>query len=165
MRCYVPSLKETDGLIPLDREASHHLARVLRVQPGDAVELFDGRGTAFSSEVDAVDKHSVRVRVMDQRQSPPLCPALVLGQALIRPQKMDWILQKATELGASGILPLLTQRCVARAPDKMDRWLRIAAGAAEQCGGDWLPELHPAGPLENVLATAGEYDLLAKVGG
>lgn len=160
MRCYIPSLKETDGGITLDREASHHLARVLRVQPGDAVELFDGRGGSFSAVVDTASKQGVTVRVKDRHQSPPLRPALILGQALIRAQKMDWILQKATELGASAILPLITERAVARAPEKAERWRRIVAGAAEQCGAHWMPDLLPPTSVAKALADAAGYDLI-----
>ena len=142
----------------LGRETSHHLARVLRVQRGDAVELFDGAGDAAEAEVTDVAKRAVTIRVTRRWSTPRPAPEITLVQALIRPQPMDYVLRKATELGVSTVQPVLTERCVARTQERPERWAKTVISAAEQCGANWLPRIRPVLNWAELLAGAAEYD-------
>lgn len=157
-RCYVPGGTWADEDIALDRETSHHLARVLRVKTGEAVELFNGVGDAAEAEVTEVKKQAVRVRPLRRWSTPRPIPDITLVQSLIRPQPMDYVLRKATELGVSSVQPVLTERCVARTQERPDRWAKTIISAAEQCGANWLPEVRPVCGWADVLAGAGDYD-------
>lgn len=157
-RCHVPGAAWTEDTLALDRDSSHHLARVLRVRRGDTVELFNGAGDAATAEVLDVTKREVTVRVLRRWSASRPQPEITLVQALIRPQPMDFVLRKATELGVSAVQPVLTERCVARTQERPERWLKTVVSAAEQCGANWLPEILPVRGWADVLAEAGNYD-------
>ncbi len=144
---------------------------VLRLKVGDRVGLFDGRGGEVLGAVTAVSRREVRVEVLEWRAANP-APALEvgLGQALCAQEKMDWVVQKAVELGAAWIQPLAAERSVVRlAPERAARrrahWEGVVAAACEQCGRNRLPEIGPILPLRAWLAglgprSAGEGRLL-----
>ncbi|MEO7067871.1 MAG: 16S rRNA (uracil(1498)-N(3))-methyltransferase [Rhodanobacter sp.] len=133
--------------LSLPEQASEHVARVLRLTPGDSVTLFNGDGRDYAATIVAVDKRDVVVRVLSQQVSHSESPlALTLAQAVVRSDKMDLIVQKATELGVRRIVPLLTERSEvkldgSRAEKRLARWRSIAASACEQCGRARLPEI------------------------
>ena len=123
-----------DGLLTLRGEDAHHAGRVLRLRPGEAVTLCDGAGTDYDCTVASVEKETVTCRVQgshpavtEPRQQLTLCMALPKGD------KMDFIVQKAVELGVHEIIPYVSQNCVSR-PDKtekkVERWRKIALEAA-----------------------------------
>lgn len=143
LRCHTPARLVGPAEVELDREASHHVVRVMRRQVGDAVELFDGHGNVAPGVIQSATKQAVTVAVENVVSEPPSRPQIVLVQALIRPQPMDFILRKATELGVAAIQPVLTQHCVARTRERPERWQKTVISAAEQCGANWLPELRP----------------------
>jgi len=164
MRCYV----DTDGwdqdLWTLDRDASHHLARVLRVTPGTPVTLFNGRGKTALAEVISAQKTAVDVRILERHESPEPLPRVTLAQALIRGPKMDLIIQKSVELGVHAVWPVAVARCVARmesdtGPERKGRWSKIAFGAAEQCGLDWIPDIRAGLSWRKVLDTVKDFDV------
>ena len=138
--------------LALPDAAAYHVARVLRLRPGAPLVLFDGSGADFRAEIVAVDGDRVRVRVGERtaglRESPL---AITLVQAVSRSERMDWTLQKATELGVRRIQPVLSARSVVRlderqAAKKLRHWQAIVAGACEQCGRSVLPDVRA--PLE-----------------
>jgi 16S rRNA (uracil1498-N3)-methyltransferase len=138
--------------------AAFHVARVLRLRSGAPLVLFDGSGSDYSGEIVAVEGDRVRVRV-DARSAglgeSPL--AITLVQAVSRGERMDWTLQKATELGVRRIQPVLSARSVVRldeqqAAKKLRHWRAIVAGACEQCGRSVLPELRAPLDLPRFLA-------------
>jgi 16S rRNA (uracil1498-N3)-methyltransferase len=159
-RCHVPEAEQWPETVELDRATSHHLVRVLRVTPGAAVTLFNGRGASAEAEVLEAGRSGVTVRVRRRRTTPPVAPHVTLVQALIRPQPMDSVFRKATEIGASAIQPVITARCVARTRERPDRWQKTLVSAAEQCGIDWLPVIEPVRTWSEFLATTGGYDAL-----
>lgn len=144
--------------VELPESAAYHVARVLRLRAGAPLVLFDGSGAEFRCELSSVDGDRVRARVGTRaaglRESPL---AITLVQGVSRGERMDWTLQKATELGVRCIQPVLAARSVVRlderqAERKLRHWQAIVAGACEQCGRSVLPELRPAVDLRHWLA-------------
>jgi 16S rRNA (uracil1498-N3)-methyltransferase len=144
--------------VALPEAAAHHVARVLRLRPGAPLVLFDGSGADFRAEIVAVEGDRVRARVVERssglRESPL---GITLVQAVSRGERMDWTLQKATELGVRSIQPVLSARSVVRldgqqAAKKHRHWQAIVAGACEQCGRSVLPEVRPPLDLPRFLA-------------
>ncbi len=138
---------------PLPAQAGEHVARVLRLAVGDPLILFNGDGCDYPAVIVALGKREVVVRVTAQqpvRNESPL--ALTLAQGVARGEKMDLIVQKATELGVVRIVPLLTERSEvkldsARAEKRLAHWRAVAASACEQSGRARLPEITPTLPL------------------
>ncbi len=157
MRCFITPSDWTSDEIVLSPDESHHLLHVLRARPGQTVEIFNGSGGAGSAEIRAVAGKRVTVVVRERRSVPRPAVDLSLIQALPREQKMDLIVQKATELGVTSIVPVLSEHAVVRleagqAVEKQERWRRIALNAAKQSGVAWLPEIRAPQPLSDFLA-------------
>jgi 16S rRNA (uracil1498-N3)-methyltransferase len=164
MRCYVNPADWAGNEILLSPDESHHLLHVLRAREGQRVDVFNGEGGTGEAEILSIRKKSVALRVVSRRQTPKPDVGLVLIQALPREQKMDLIVQKATELGVDRIIPVLTEHAVVRlgadqAGDKKARWEKIVLNAAKQSGVAWLPTIETPRPLSDVLATHPPYDL------
>jgi 16S rRNA (uracil1498-N3)-methyltransferase len=139
--------------LSLPAQAGEHVARVLRLVAGDPLTLFNGDGSDYPASIVALGKREVTVRI-DSRQElhneSPL--ALTLAQGVARGEKMDLIVQKATELGVVRIVPLLTERSevkldATRAEKRLAHWRAVAASACEQSGRARLPEITAALPL------------------
>lgn len=136
------------GAIDLPPKAARH-AQVLRLQPGQAVTLFDGSGGEWAAQIAAMDRHSVQVQVLSH--SPRECEnALAVTLALAMPanDRMDALVEKATELGVVAVQPLVTERSVLRlAGERGQRrqahWQAIAVAACEQCGRNRVPTVLP----------------------
>ncbi|HEY4873648.1 MAG TPA: 16S rRNA (uracil(1498)-N(3))-methyltransferase [Steroidobacteraceae bacterium] len=140
--------------------AANHMVRVLRLAVGAAITLFDGAGGEYAARIESLRKDAVRVEVGAhaalERESPL---DVTLAQGVSRGERMDWVVQKATELGVRRIVPLITVRSVVRldaqqAPKKLQHWRGIAVAACEQCGRNRLPEL--AAPLDFLEFLGGE---------
>lgn len=132
--------------------AARH-AQVLRLQPGDPLSLFDGRGGAWRAEVVSMGRQSVQARALAPRalQAVPGRP-VTLAVGMPANERMDWLVEKATELGVTRLVPLLTERTVVRlqgerAEKRVAHWLAIAASACEQSGRDLLPCIEPVQSL------------------
>lgn len=148
--------RATPERFTLSASESHHAARVLRLAPGDAVELLDGAGRVYAGRLATVEKRAATVTVVAQR-SVPAPPAVVLAPALLKGKAMDWLVQKATELGAAALHPLSLERCVAQvtaeeAAGKVEDWTATAREACKQCGNPWLPRIHAPQTLAQFLA-------------
>jgi 16S rRNA (uracil1498-N3)-methyltransferase len=142
----------------LEGAEAHHAIDVLRLKPGGRIVLFDGRGLEATAEIDRISKGMVSLKPILTSRTAPLPYRLVLGQAVPKGKQMDLIVQKATELGVSTIVPLLSERTVVQVESsdeaqKAARWNLIAIEAAKQCGQNWLPDvrtpLRPKSFLEN----------------
>ena len=140
------------GQHELPEAQAHYIGRVLRHAVGDAVQLFDGSGREYLGELAEVGKKSVRGELHGCVAGLAESPLRIhLGQGLSRGERMDWAIQKATELGASEITPIISARCEVRLKDeradkRMMHWRQVAISACEQCGRSVLQMLHP--PLE-----------------
>lgn len=148
----------TGSEVNLAEAGARHVARVLRLRAGAPLLLFDGSGNDYRAEIVAVEGDRVRVAVGERtaglRESPL---AVTLVQAVSRGERMDWTLQKATELGVRRIQPVLSARSVVRlderqAASKLRHWRAIVAGACEQCGRSSLPEVRVPLELSRYLA-------------
>ena len=148
-----------------------HIAKALRMRPGEALTLCDGKGTDFDGVLETVTDRQVTVRISASRPSqaePTL--AVTLYQGLPKGDKMDWIIQKAVELGVTAVVPVATRRSVARlegkADKKQERGQRIAAEAAGQCGRGMLPSVErPLSWSQALSRLSGEPALVFYEGG
>jgi len=146
-RFYCPDLV-INATVELPPDAAHHAARVLRLREGDEVEMFDGRGHACHGVISELSGKRVVVGDIDSSNAERESPLpVMLAQALSSSEKMDWVIQKATELGATEIQPLATERSVAklsaeRAEKRLEHWQQVAISACEQCGRNVLPTIH-----------------------
>ncbi len=146
-RFYCPPPLPRSGAYELPAEAAHHASRVLRLRTGDAVQIFDGEGNAFDAAIAAIDGKRVQLDDLRPRTAQQASRLhVVLAQAMSTSEKMDWVVQKATELGAAEIVPVQTQRSVAklagdRAEKRAEHWRSVTISACEQCGRNTLPHL------------------------
>lgn len=158
---FTPTGTLSTDIVVLSPEESHHLARVLRVEAGQELTLFDGQGTRAEGIVDTVTKKEVTVRITARETVPPPAVEITLIQAVCKPDRFDLILQKATELGVRRIQPIISTHTVNRSkePEKqMGRWKTIVRNAAQQCGTAWLPELAPLEKIEAAFQSLGPFD-------
>lgn len=158
-----------DGQARLSGPDAQHLARVLRVKPGERLTLCDGAGYDYEAEVTEVSPGELLCRVLEKSESrsePRLHAELFVAYG--KGDKMDWVVQKAVELGAAAIAPFLCTRCVARPKqDKSERLACIAHEAAKQSGRGILPEVLPLLNFDEMLGRAlqNETALLLHPGG
>src|SRR6187402_3733953 len=146
-RIFTTQTLTADSIIDLEEAPSHHLSKVLRMQAGRELILFNGAGGEYAGVIVAISKKTVAVKLTEfnpeNRQS---ALQLELAIGVSRGDRMDWVLQKATELGVTKITPLLTERTEVklggeRADKKMEHWQQIIISACEQCQRNILPEL------------------------
>jgi 16S rRNA (uracil1498-N3)-methyltransferase len=140
---YTPPGTLKNDIVVLSPEESHHLARVLRIEAGQELTLFDGQGTRAEGVIDTATKKEVIVRVTKRETVPPPAVGITLIQAVCKPDRFEMILQKATELGVRRIQPVITTNASLPAGkiEKMaERGEAIIRNAAQQCGTAWMPE-------------------------
>jgi 16S rRNA (uracil1498-N3)-methyltransferase len=146
-RLYQPVPLSVDSSLRLDEKAGHHLARVKRANVGDVVVIFNGQGGEYSGVIAHIDKKGVDVNLTSFREADRESPiAIYLAQGMARGEKMDFIVQKAVELGVKGIIPLITERCNVRLAGereekKVEHWRSVAISACEQCGRNRVPQV------------------------
>jgi 16S rRNA (uracil1498-N3)-methyltransferase len=143
---------------------SHHLIAVNRARPGDTVVVFDGRGTEWICELVADRKPAAVLKVRFKQRLKPLPYEITLGQALPKGPGMDAIVRKATEIGATRIVPLESERTQVhldgdRSDRKIEKWQTAALEAAKQCGNAFLPEVLPVRKAGAFMESARGYDL------
>jgi 16S rRNA (uracil1498-N3)-methyltransferase len=140
----------------LDEARSHYLLRVLRMSAGDPLEVFDGRGRAFEARIDRVDGPAAWLRLGAPRVAA-MGRSITLVQALPKGDKLEWVLQKGTELGAAHFVPVTTERTTVklsadRGAARVRRWTRIVEEAARQCGRSDVPAVEPPAPLVEAVS-------------
>lgn len=145
-RFYFPSPLAIGASITLPEHVSHHI-RVVRLATGDAITLFNGEGGEYTATLSVIEKKRVLadVKAFSPRETE-LPYSVTLAQALPEASKMDWIIEKAVELGAAAIQPIAAQRCVVRlsterAAKKWEHWHGVIVAASEQCGRNRLAQL------------------------
>lgn len=146
-RFYIAPARWDPAHLELDETESRHASEVLRLRTGDLVSVFNGRGQEIHARLAQQNKRSTILTAESHYQTPPPAVQLLLAQAIPKGKNMDLVLQKATELGATGIFPLVTERTVVRpdpaeAAEKQEKWQRIVIEACKQCGQNHLPEVH-----------------------
>ena len=163
-RFHLPPERCRGSTFTLTEGEAHHAVRVLRVQPGECVTVLDGAGGEFLCEVEDATRREVTLHVADRKVhgAPPCQITLLL--AIPKGKIIESIIEKATELGAHRIVPLLTERVTTRlhgenAVEKGARWQHVAVEAIKQCGAAWLPKVESPVTLNEFLARGERCDL------
>lgn len=157
-RFHLPASAWQPGQLTLSGDEAAHCARVLRRQAGDCIEVFDGAGRVARAVITSVSKSSVHARVESVETHPPVARPLHLLPAMIKAEPFEWLLEKAAELGAASIQPVITSRTVVHhdgghLEKKLTKWRRHMVESAKQCHIPWVPELAAPLPLEAAFRT------------
>ncbi len=158
-RIYTAQELQANASVQLESGPSAHIARALRMQVSDKLLLFNGKSGEYPATIIALDKKNVLVATgAHQAREIESCLQIHLGIAVSRGDRMDWVVQKATELGVTELTPLFTERTAVKLADeraarKILHWQHIAIGACEQCGRNRLPLIHPLQPVHGWLAS------------
>src|SRR5437762_11974625 len=133
--------------------------------PAEKLVLFNGRGREITAEIVDLSSAGIQLRKLNEAETPALRCRIVLGQAIPKGKNMDLIVQKAVEIGAAEIAPIISDRTIVQldsesAPQKQTKWQQIAIEAAKQCGQNWLPRVHAPKKLAEFLSASGRaFDL------
>jgi 16S rRNA (uracil1498-N3)-methyltransferase len=144
--------------LTLHGSEAHHARDVLRMKRGDRAVLFNGRGREITAEIVDLAKGEVRFRKLTESETPPLRCQITLGQAIPKGKNMDLIVQKAVEIGAAEIAPLVSERTIVdldkeEAAQKREKWQQVAIEAAKQCGQNWLPAVQTPRRLKDFFSS------------
>lgn len=156
-RFFVPSELWASGQFP--ESEARHASQVLRLAAGERVEIFDGAGRAAQAELTAAGKRGVAVKIFREWREERPRPAIHLVVALIKNERFDWLVQKATELGAASLRPVAAERSVVKlagkdADKRRAKWMQAAVEAAKQCGHLVLPEIFPVASAAEAFRVA-----------
>lgn len=163
-RFYCPVTLPSIGQFELPPDAAHHAHRVLRLRTGDLVQLFDGKGSACNGLISTMNGKQVAISITAScPEQPKVALRIVLAQAMTSSEKLDWIVQKATELGAAEVQPVQTQRSVAklsseRAEKRTEHWRGVVVAACEQSGRNDLMQVHAPIELSHWLSKISSLD-------
>ena len=164
-RFYVPREFVKGKTISIDGDEAHHILDVMRLKPLEKVVVFDGTGREYVGFIKDAKRKSLTVEITGTRDvSTGGKIAVTLIQAIPKKEKMDRIVEKATELGVNSIVPVVTGRTIvdwdeAKRSSAAERWRRIAREAAKQCGRTDIPAIGNVRPFAEVVSTFGTYDL------
>ena len=165
-RFYIPAPEWNPESLVLTGDESRHCAEVLRCRVGDSVTVFNGQGAEAATTITELTREKVLLAPAPVTRSQPLPAAITLGQAIPKGKNMDLVIQKATELGAAAIVPIVSERTIVRiekkdAEAKREKWQRGVIEACKQCGQNWLPDVAEPQKLDQYLtpATIAEFDL------
>jgi len=166
-RYYLPPSDWIEGVLRLSGDEAKHCAQVMREPIGGQIEIFDGAGTSAVCQITRSSRSEVDLQLVEKQYSPKPARQVVLVQSVPKGKNMDWIVQKAVELGVSRIIPILTQHCIfkvsspADAVKKQEKWQRIALEASKQCGQNWIVQIDTPQKLDKALVN---NDLIGLVG-
>jgi|WetSurSiteA1Bulk_404760.scaffolds.fasta_scaffold46423_2 16S rRNA (uracil1498-N3)-methyltransferase len=151
-RIYLPLKAVKEQTIFITGEKAHYLISVLRCRAGDKVMIFDGNGNCYKTEITGIDKKSITAEVREKVTWDPEPPVRVLLiQGLLKGEKMDLVMQKATELGVHEILPVVTERSQIRETRKISRWRKIVEEASRQSGRNSIPRIQDPLPYSQAI--------------
>jgi 16S rRNA (uracil1498-N3)-methyltransferase len=164
-RFYLPPDQCAGESLRLDGREAHHALNVLRLRAGETVTVLDGAGHEFQCEVVSAAHHAVTLARRGRNFVPPPPCQITLLQALPKGKIMDAIIQKAVELGAWRVVPILSERVVSHldedgAEGKREKWQQVAIEAIKQSGAAWLPQVDAPLPLAQYFARRESFDLL-----
>ncbi len=162
-RFYIPPDSWNPEDLALSGDEAHHCRDVMRCREGERIIVFDGAGTEIEGEISSVSRNRIELKsfLVNKTDRPPAF--LTLGQAIPKGKNMDLIIQKATELGAGRIVPLISDRTVVQldekeADKKREKWQRVAIEACKQCGQNWLPEITTPVSVDQFTKSAEKAD-------
>lgn len=156
-RFYLPTVSSESTDFPLSRRDAKKILRVLKLNPGEEILLWDEEGREFVAQITKAEGMSVYVRVLEEHTKEVESPLrLVLVQGIPKGGKFEFIIQKATELGVCSIYPAITERTVVKLPperrnNRLRRWQTVAQEAARQCGRVQIPEVKPVASFAEIL--------------
>lgn len=163
-RIFVPLPLQAGQPVELTDSAANHVGKVLRMKPGEPLILFNGEGRAWQGQVASVSKKVVGVTLESEIEGATESPLSIhLGQSLSRGERMDYAIQKATEMGVTEITPLFSERCevklnAERQEKRLKHWQQVAISACEQCGRNVVPVINPPQSVSDWMG-AQESDL------
>ncbi|MEW6068571.1 MAG: 16S rRNA (uracil(1498)-N(3))-methyltransferase [Nitrospirota bacterium] len=129
--------------VPITGEKARYLISVLRCKKGDSLQVLDGEGNSYSSKIIKIENKEVIIEISEKLQYNTESPLnLILVQGILKGEKMDWVIQKITELGVKEIIPAITERSQVRHTRKIERWRKIAEEASRQSGRTIIPTVH-----------------------
>jgi 16S rRNA (uracil1498-N3)-methyltransferase len=167
-RFYAPDAERTGELIELPSDEATHLTRVLRLEAGAAIRVFNGRGREFHGVVDAVARNHVRVRIDGAHEPAAAEPrvSVTLAQAVLKGDKMDDVIRDTVMMGAAAIQPIVTTRTevtleTLQRGRRRERWERVAVAAAKQCGRATVPRILDPRPFTDLTTALGHAALPA----
>jgi 16S rRNA (uracil1498-N3)-methyltransferase len=153
---YAPDLEEINHIQTLDETASRHAVQVLRMKEGETLQLTNGKGWLAVAELTNAHKNKAEVKILSREFQPPQRPLLSLGISLLKnAARIEWLLEKATEIGVIEIIPMICQR-TERQAFRHDRMNGIVISAMLQSQQTWLPVLHQPTPIEQVITSANQ---------
>ena len=156
-RFFVPPELSRGEVFEFPEREARHATQVLRLESGDEITVLDGAGGVMDCVVEAATKRVLRVAVKSRQHRAPLPCPITLVQAMPKGPAFETIVQKATELGAARIIPLLSERVVVHiserdAAAKVEKWTQIAIESIKQCGSPWLPVIESPVSFEQLIA-------------
>src|SRR5216110_3072870 len=158
-RFYISPENWNPDALRLSGAEAHHAGDVLRMKRGDRAVLFNGRGREITAEIVDLSCDEVHLRRLQETETPPFSCRITLGQAIPKGKNMDLIVQKAVEIGAAEIAPIISDRTIVQvdsesAAQKQTKWQQIAIEAAKQSGQNWLPRVHMPRKLAELFSMA-----------
>ncbi len=163
-RFYIPPAQWEPAVLRLTGPEAHHARNVLRFEPGNKAVLFNGHGREITAEVTFVSAREITLRKLHEATTEPFRCRITLAQAIPKGKHMDLIVQKAVEIGAAEIVPIMSDRTVVRldakdAEQKQAKWQTVAVEAAKQCGQNWLPAVRTPLTMADFLRDRRPADL------
>ena len=164
-RFYLPPDECQGSALTLTGREAHHGLRVLRLRKGERVMVLNGVGRVFDCEVTSLNRDTIGLDVQETKDAPAPPCEITLVQAIPKGKLLDSIIQKATELGVSRVVPLLSERVITQidgdnSDTKTAHWRTVAIEAIKQCGSPWLPRIEPAVSLAELLARKEAFDVV-----
>ncbi len=155
-RFFIAPSQVSGSRISITDEDVRHIAAVLRMKTGDALLLCDGRGAEYQVTISEISKSAIQTEIVSQRHRETTAPRITLCQGLPKFDKMDWIVQKATELGVTNIVPLVTERTIVKIRDeekRIGRWQKICREAAMQSNRPDIPQVETIRSLRDFISS------------
>lgn len=157
-RFYIPPENVSDNIIIISQPEYHHIVDVIRYKEGSSICLFDGKGNEYTGDIMSIDRavKNLKVKINNIRRNKILDKPFILIQSLVKGTKMDFIMEKAAEMGVTHIFPVRTERSVIRLDTKkeglkINKWKRIVKEASKQCGRSQLPVIDKIWRLDEVF--------------
>ena len=147
---------EGDRII-LYGEENHHATKVLRKRKGDIVSVFDGRGREFIARIEETGKSQSILKILEEVPPREYPFHIAIAQALIKHNRWDWFLEKATEIGVKEIIPLITEFAVVKTQSKKSRWEKIVLNACKQSGRQIIPTIHQPMDIERLIEYSKDF--------
>jgi 16S rRNA (uracil1498-N3)-methyltransferase len=163
-RFYISPENWNRDVLALTASEAHHARYVLRMKRAEKLVLFNGRGHEITAEIVDFDGDEIQLRKLHEAETPPLHCRIILGQAIPKGKNMELIVQKAVEIGAAEIAPIISDRTIVQvdaesAAQKQAKWQQIAIEAAKQCGQNWLPRVHAPCSLGEFFTASATFNL------